>query len=221
MDLRVLDPAPEEDFTRYKPPESIELRGKQLSIALDDGSAVKLAFAGGDAPSHDCVKISENVFFISYVTIEACVSYVLDTATGLVTRVAAGQSGKAEISFGALADTPATSLHGFTADLAGNAAEWTLGTGDQSFFKVVYGDGGAELSRPRDSGAALAATDFKAVKIAEGIYLQNAAVTRGGEVFSVNLLSDFDRVKCVGNVFGTAADGRVFYRVIGGYGRIV
>jgi hypothetical protein len=223
MSLKELVKIPLCDVESWRMPFNFELAGKSLDIAFDGGETVKLTFAAfpekklfiGDIAqglAYDCVKADDHVLFVSYELKESLVAYAIDTAKELVTRVYTGEHLKSSFSFGAYGD--GADKQGFTDDLDGNTIVWSLGKQENLVLKTVYGGGTAAVGD-------YAVSDFKAVKISDNTYLQNAIVTAASGDKSVNLLANFWNLTCVGSVFGVSTVKGVTYKLFGGHGRNV
>ena len=229
MELSKLYKQKNAEFAWYSIPASFELAGKCLEITYDDGEKTQLDFAAapglelspgnGKTYPYLCAKIGVNRFFVSYIEEINCISLVIDTGEMLATRVIADATAKTTLSFGAVSSAESGNRHKVTDDFAGNAFIWSLGADATCVFKAEYGANSVAISLPLAGAGvpAVAASDFIAVKLAEGVYLQNATVTAEGHVFSIALASDFNNMLCAGGVFGVN-NGDITHMIIGGYG---
>jgi hypothetical protein len=223
------------DFTGYKPPENYELSGQKIAMTFGSGEKVTLAFSNFNAPGpkavlenngegnpYSCFKISDMIYFVSYMAATACVSYVLDTERGLAVRVISGAAGTVHCHCGVLGQNNAGFLHSPTAEPAGNTVDWTFGTEKSSVVRVAYSAVSAEVSFPLSASGApdIKVLSFTAYKIEDGVYLQNAHLQSGSFTGAACFLSNFKSVLSLGNVFGTLHTGAVFYDMVGAYGRI-
>ena len=220
---------PVSDLERYKAPMCYELAGEDLHFIMDKDEALSLSFAGFPSREvrvggsergirYDCAKIDAQIFYLSFVLMESCVSCLFDRERGLITRTITGLDAKTSISFGAAEGI--AERHTFSQDLKDNTVYWTLGVEDTSMFKIVYTDKGAEITRPRIKDApALSASDFLAVKATDYIYLQNAIIMSGGVRNSINLLSNFQNMTCIGSIYSISAENHTTYRSFAGFGR--
>ena len=229
MDMRDFTRFTGSDIERNKAPMCFELAGKKLDLAMDDGAAVSLAFAAFPAAEvfadgsesglrYDCAKIGDRVYYISYLLPEACIGYVLDMDSNLVTRVAADRAGKAVVTFGAVGDT--AGRHAFTKEMEGNTLQWTLGKTGASLFRLAYAGDSVTVTRPDAAEApALTLSSFCAVRINENIILQVAAVQCEGAVYSVSFVSNFWNITCAGSIYGGSVSQPAGCRLFAGYGR--
>jgi hypothetical protein len=209
-----------------------ELAGKTVEIRFDGGEKVSLAFAeyparevrkNGDPQAlyYRCAKISSGIYYLTHISEGTLGVYVLNTAENLAARIVTDDALKSSFSFGAIGAEGASGRPAFTNDLDGNTVVWHPGGGAPP-FKTLYGGGTASVERTGTRGgeAEYSVSDFAAVKIGGGTYLQNAVVTTPTGAVCVNMLSDFHSVTCVGSVYGVSEADGVKYKSFGGYGRV-
>lgn len=219
------------DVESYRAATSFELAGKELTYTLDNGAAVALAFAkyprkelyfdgNADAVRYDCVKISEQVLYITYVLPEIFVAYVLDMESGRITRIVTGNNSKTTINFGTASGSK--DYHTFTDDLRGNTVRWTLGKKGASIFLTGYGDGATRVSRPFAADAPdITVTDSRIVRITEYIYLHIVSAHINGRMLNVNSVCNFYNLTCSGSIYDLSAAVSQSCKSFSGYGRIM
>jgi hypothetical protein len=213
MDMRDFTIKPEEEISRYAPPASYELRGKQFTVIFEGGEKAALMFPEENGPH--CMKIKDSIWLIVTQPPEPPAVYVLDLENGLVTRAVPAADGGLDLSFGAL-EGKSAQLHSLTGDLLGNTVEWVLGVSEASVICVSFEDNAAVLTRPFAPDAPkLSVAGFRAVRITDTVFLQVASVTYGEKAASVCLLSDYHRVLSVGCILRPEKAARM----IGGHGR--
>jgi len=230
MDMRKYMKPPEADIESNKAVMSFELSGKKFSFTMDGGSSLSLTFAPyptrelfiGDSARgipYECAKIGEQVFYFSYLLPESSAGYVLDTDTGLITRVITDASGRTDVTFGSVGKSE--NRHAFTDELNGFTVLWTLGKLPVSIFETTYADNQVSIARPIATDAeALSASDFRAVRINEKIILQIATVHKGSDAYHINFVSNFWNITCVGSLCRFSAQG-AGYKHFAGYGRVL
>ena len=231
MLMRKYASIPASDIESYKAVMCFEMAGKDLTLKMDSGATLSLKFdafpskklfAGGSETGipYDCAKISDQVIFITYQLQEALIAYVLDMEKGLATRIFTGADNKSLINFGTAGDAP--DAQAFTDDMGGNKVRWLLGKEDASAFLADYTADGLNITRPFAEGApAIAASDFKAVKITKEVYLQNFTAQTEGETLNVNLVSNFESITCVGSIYSISATQGAKLKLFAGYGRFI
>ena len=231
MDMKKYASMPVSDIESYQYAASYELAGKEFTFKMDDGSSATMAFAAfpckevcvngaASGVNYDCVKISDHVVYFTYRLPEAFVAYVLDMEKGRITRAVTGTGSKTVINFGVAGNS--NDLQTFTDDLSGNKVRWTLGKLETSTFLAAYGADGLSLTRPYAADApAITASDFRAVKITDSVYLQTAVIQTAGETVSVNMVSNFWNITCVGSIYGVSATKGVRCKLFAGYGRFM
>jgi hypothetical protein len=101
--------------------------------------------------------------------------------------------------------------------------EWTLGLTPLSVVRLTFRDGTVSAAFPlaADSGPDVSLSDFSAVCISEGIYLQNARIRIGERVLSGCLLSSFRSLLSIGCLFGFSETDAVYCKTFGAYGRLL
>jgi len=234
LDLRELYACGAEDFTGYRMPENYELSGRKLAISTDGGDRIDLLFsrktvdeiqAGGGCETYRCAcyKISESIFFAVCSTEAAGAVYILDMERALVTRVNPRASGESVCTFGFIGDNGTEERHAPTSDLDGNVVEWTLGLTPPSVVRLTFRGGTVSAVFPlaADGGPEIRLSDFSAVCIAEGIYLQCARIEIGERVLSGYLLSSFRSLLSIGCIFGVSENNAVYCKTFGAYGRLL
>lgn len=229
MDLRSLNKRDKSGFNGYSIPASFELTGKSVAVIYGDGEKEQIDFAaaprrelttGNDRNyPYKCVKLGAERFFVSYADGDCCTSFVIDSGAKLVTRVKTDATAAASLSFGSTDPAGTGEPHNVTEDFAGNAFVWSLGAEPDYIVSAEYEAGSVSVSFPLMGGGApdAAVSGFTAVRLAEGVYLQCAAVTVGGRVFQVALAADLNNMLCAGAVFGIN-NGEATHTIIGGYG---
>jgi hypothetical protein len=221
--------------------------GEKTRLDFAAAPGMEVALGSGKAYPYKCVKTGTNSYLVSYTDGSTCTSFAIDTESGLITRIDTDDSAKTSCSFGAISPASAGGQCIATGDFAGNAFEWSFGPEAQYIVKAQYEENSVSVSFPYAGAASLAASlaasssaplaasssalpaaspaappaaavsGFSAVRLAEGVYLQNAAVTINGQLFSVSLVTDLTNMLCRGLVFGVN-NGNTTHEIIGGYG---
>ena len=229
MDLSTLHKLENTHYAWYSIPMSFELAGKHLDIVFDDGETTTLDFAAapgmevtpgnGKVYPYKCAKTGENRCLVSFCEGSICTSFVIDTGEGLVTRIIADASAKPSLSIGVISPGGSGGRHTVTGDFDGNAFVWSFGADTGCVFTAEYSAGAVSVSLPLAGGGIpdINVSEFTAVRLAEGVYLQTAVLTYEGSIFSVALTTDFSNMLCTGCVFGVNG-GKITHRIIGGYG---
>ena len=231
MDLSKLYKSEKTEFKGYKIPACFELAGKCFDIVFDEEDKVRLDFikcsekevkiSGGIIHTYLCMKIAENMYLVSLIVENTCMTFVVDTENNLGTRLLTDESAKTEISLGIMADNNKDVRSIATDDFKGNSFEWTFGPEYINIVDIIYDDI-ISVTFPFLSTKTpdIEISDFSAVELAEGIYLQIAVVSVEGQTYSVVLATNLNNLLCRGRVFGVHSD-TVSHITIGGYGRAV
>jgi hypothetical protein len=172
------------------PPLCAELSGRGFDICYDGGERETLR---ADA-SYDCTKAGETL----YLVVSPGAAYAIDTKKCAVTRVISRAS-TLSISTGVFGDAAAP--HELTRDMDGNTVTWTLGAGITLEVTANYANGGVSLARAPELPEK-SASDFIAVALGGGRYLQAALICGQGESLAATLIADFTQDICVGVIFG-------------------
>lgn len=253
MDMRKIMESWGSDIERNKAAMCFELAGKEWEFRLDGGEHLTLSFApfpagevrvngGARGVAYDCVKISDQVLYFSYLLPESRVAWVLDKGTGLVTRVVSpaagradvafgvsGEAGRADVAFGVSGEAGradvafgasggAETRHAFLDDMGDSVLIWTLGKEAVSTFRTAYDGDTVSVTRPNAANApALGVSDFRAIRINENVILQVAAIQAGGVTYQVDFVANFYRVLCVGGIYAHSAGGPI-HKMFAGYG---
>ena len=229
MDLSSLYKSGKTGFTGYRIPASFELAGKSFDVAFDGEAGVRLVFAAapklevstgaGGARPYKCVKIGPSMFFVSFTDGSICTFLAVDTENNLVTRLVTDASAKTIVSLGVMDAGKSEVRHIATDDFAGNIFEWAFGPESAYIASVKYGEKSVSVSLPfaKTAVPGITVSDFAAVRLEHGVYLQTAVVVIDGQAFSVALATDLNNLLCMGGIFGVQA-GNITHETIGGYG---
>ena len=183
LDLRLL----QRRSGLHVPPRCTELAGRVFSLLYDSGETETLVINDTELT---CSKAGGTLYLVS----GRDSAYAIDIEQGAVTRVADGDNGPA-ISFGIFGD--GKKRHELTRELDDNTVMWIFGTERALSVTACYSGGGVSLSRPAGLKE-LSVSEFAAVSLGGGFYLQCARVCGYDEPLTVALLSDFTRNLCVG-----------------------
>jgi len=222
---------PKSDIESYQAPTCFELAGRKFTFKMAGSLPVTMSFAefpckevfvdgAASGIAYECAKIGEQVVFLTYCLPEVFVAYILDIEKELVTRVVFDGDNNITVNFGSVGNL--YDLHAFSDDQAGNKVRWILGKQDESAFLANYSVDGVDISRPyATSTPVVTASDFKAVKITDTIYLSIAIVEAGGQKVNLAMVSNYWNITCIGSLYSLTPTHGASCKLFAGYGRFM
>ena len=233
MDMHISKAKDGQMVDRYTLPLCFELAGKVLTLDMDGGAVVELKFIDektaawrdGEDPMqtarYKCLKVHGALYF---VTLEpgnkaprVCITFVLDTQLGLVTRITASEDSLwgrgiiTGIKFGTIRvdgrSAPGV-RHAFTDELVGNVVQWTSGPERTCVYDYTSTDAcrvacGSSPYAPEIMGQRIYQEIPAAyIRLKDGFYLQLLTERIAERALALCFLQDYNRMAAVGYAFG-------------------
>ena len=217
---------------RYSPPLNYELAGKDFVFDMDGGTVIHLRFSDqktavwreDETEEHSaaylCLKAYGSLYFVCLEPDaqppRVCVTFVLDLAGNLVTRITAsedsiwGRGIMTGIKFGTIrGDGCLTGAkHAFTDELVGSVLQWTSGPERTCVYDYVSTDicrvaCGSDPYSPDITGERnYREIPAAYIRLKEGFYLQLLTERISERALALCFLQDYSRMTAVGYVLG-------------------